>query len=100
MLEYLKIAGIAMLVILAAKFILHLDLKKVIGIAINALIGMIALWLINLTGLVSIPINIITCLVVGIFGVPGTIVLIVLSLLIKSPVIDKKSPVITGNNYF
>ena len=81
MLEYLKIAGIALLVILAAKFILHLDLKKVIGIAINALIGMIALWLINLTGLVSIPINIITCLVVGIFGVPGTIVLIVLSLL-------------------
>lgn len=81
MLEYLKIAGIAMLVILAAKFILHLDLKKVIGIAINALIGMIALWFINLTGLVSIPINIITCLVVGIFGVPGTIVLIVLSLL-------------------
>ena len=81
MLEYLKIAGIALLVILAAKFILHLDLKKVIGIAINALIGMVALWLINLTGLVSIPINIITCLVVGIFGVPGTIVLIVLSLL-------------------
>ena len=68
MLEYLKIAGIAMLVILAAKFILHLDLKKVIGIAINALIGMIALWLINLTGLVSIPINIITCLVVGLFS--------------------------------
>ena len=81
MLEYLKIAGIAILVILAAKFILHLDLKKVIGIAINALIGMVALWLINLTGLVSIPINIITCLVVGIFGVPGTIVLIILSLL-------------------
>ena len=42
---------------------------------------MIALWLINLTGLVSIPINIVTCLVVGIFGVPGTIVLIVLALL-------------------
>ena len=81
MLEYLKIAGIALLVILAAKFILHLDLKKVIGIAINALIGMVALWLINLTGLVSIPINIITCLVVGILGVPGTIVLIILSLL-------------------
>ena len=81
MLEYLKIAGIALLVILAAKFILHLDLKKVIGIAINALIGMAILWLINLTGLVSIPINIITCLVVGILGVPGTVVLIVLSLL-------------------
>ena len=81
MIEYLKIAGIALLVILAAKFLLHLDVKKVIGIAINAVIGMIALWLINLTGLVSIPINIITCLVVGIFGVPGTIVLVVLALL-------------------
>lgn len=78
MLEYLKIAGIALLVILAAKFILHLDLKKVIGIAINAVIGMVVLWLINLTGLVSIPINIITCLVVGILGVPGTIILILL----------------------
>ncbi len=81
MLEYLKIAGIALLVILALKFLFHLDLKKVIGLIINAVIGMIALWLINWTGLVSIPINIITCLVVGIFGVPGTIVLIILSLL-------------------
>ena len=81
MLEYLKIAGIALLVILAAKFILHLDLKKVVGLIVNALIGMAILWLINLTGLVSIPINIITCLVVGILGVPGTVVLIVLSLL-------------------
>ena len=81
MLEYLKIAGIALLVILAAKFLLHLNLKKVIGLIINAVVGMLVLWLINWTGLVSIPINIITCLVVGIFGVPGTIVLIVLALL-------------------
>lgn len=81
MLEYLKIAGIALLVILAAKLLLHLDLKKVIGLIVNAIIGMVVLWIINWTGLVSIPINIITCLVVGIFGVPGTIVLIVLSLL-------------------
>ena len=81
MLEYLKIAGIALLVIIALKFLLHLDLKKVIGLIINAVIGMIVLWVINWTGLVSIPINIITCLVVGIFGVPGTILLVVLALL-------------------
>ena len=81
MLEYLKIAGIALLVIVALKFILHLNLKKVIGLILNAVIGMAVLWVINWTGLVSIPINIITCLVVGIFGVPGTIVLIILSLL-------------------
>ena len=81
MLEYLKIVGIALLVIVALKLILHLDLKKVIGLIVNALIGMVVLWIINWTGIVSIPINIITCLVVGIFGVPGTIVLIILSLL-------------------
>ena len=52
-----------------------------IGLIVNALIGMVVLWVINWTGIVSIPINIITCLVVGIFGVPGTIVLVVLSLL-------------------
>ena len=81
MLDYLKIAGIAILVILALKFLLHLDLGKVIGLIINAVLGMVVLWIINLTGLASIPINIITCLVVDIFGVPGTIVLVVLSLL-------------------
>ncbi len=81
MVDYLKIALIALIVIVLLKFILNLSLKKVIGLAINALIGMVALWLINYTGLVAIPINIITCLVVGIFGVPGTIVLILLALL-------------------
>ena len=81
MIEYLKIAGIALLVILAAKFLFNLNLKKVVGLIINAIVGMIVLWLINYTGLVSIPINIITCLVVGIFGVPGTIILIILALL-------------------
>lgn len=81
MLDYLKIAVIALLVILAAKFLLHLNLKKVIGLIINAIVGMIVLWIINYTGLVVIPINIITCLVVGIFGIPGTIILIILALL-------------------
>ncbi len=78
--DYLKIAGIAILVILAAKFLLHIDGKELIGLIVNAVVGLLVLWLINLTGLVSIPINIITCLVVGIFGVPGTIILIILAL--------------------
>lgn len=81
MLEYLKIAGIALLVIIAAKFLFNLNLKKVVGLIINAVIGMVVLWIINWTGLVSIPINIVTCLVVGILGVPGTIILIILSLM-------------------
>ena len=66
--EYLKIAAIALIVILIAKFLFHLNGKKL-------------LWLINLTGLITLPINIITCLLVGIFGVPGVILLILLVLL-------------------
>ena len=78
--DYLKIALIALVVILVAKFLLHLDGKKLIGLVLNAVIGLIILWLINLTGLIYLPINIITCLLVGIFGVPGVILLIILVL--------------------
>lgn len=78
--DYLKIAIIALVVILIAKFLLHLDGKKLIGLIVNAIVGLIVLWLINLTGLIALPINIITCLLVGIFGLPGVILLVLLVL--------------------
>ena len=76
--EYLKIAAIALIVILIAKFLFHLNGKKLVSLIVNAIVGLIILWLINLTGLITLPINIITCLLVGIFGVPGVILLILL----------------------
>lgn len=79
--EYLKIAAIALIVILIAKFLFHLNGKKLVSLIVNAIVGLIILWLINLTGLITLPINIITCLLVGIFGVPGVILLILLVLL-------------------
>lgn len=78
--DYLKIALIALVVILIAKFLFRLNGRKLIGLIINAIIGLVILWLINLTGLIYLPINIITCLLVGIFGVPGVILLIILVL--------------------
>lgn len=78
--DYLKIALIAIVVILIAKFLFHLNGKKLLSLIINAVVGLIILWLINLTGLITLPINIITCLLVGIFGVPGVILLILLVL--------------------
>ena len=74
--EYLKILIVAFIVVVIAKAVLHLDIKKVIGLVINTLLGLGVLWLINLTGFVTIPLNLITCLVVGVFGLPGVIVLI------------------------
>ena len=79
--NYLMILGIAIVVILLSKFLFHVEGSKLIGLIINALIGFAILWLINYTGLVSIPLNIITSLVVGILGLPGVVLLIILALL-------------------
>lgn len=74
--EYLKILIVAFIVVVIAKAVLHLNLKKIFGLIINTLLGLGVLWLINYTGFVTIPLNLITCLVVGVFGLPGVIVLI------------------------
>ncbi len=79
--NYLMIILIALAVILLSKFLFHVDGSKLIALIINAVIGFAILWLINYTGLVSIPLNIITSLVVGILGLPGVVLLIILALL-------------------
>lgn len=81
MTEYLPLIITIAAVILIAKFILHLGGKTLIGLVINAIVGFLILWVINWTGIITIPINIITSLVVGILGIPGLLILIVLKLL-------------------
>ena len=76
--NYLTMVVVALVVITLASFLLHLSLKKIIGLIINFVIGYAVLYLINKTGLIYIPLNIITALVVGIFGLPGVILLILL----------------------
>jgi len=78
--EYLKIAAIALVVILIAKYVFKISGKKVVALIVNSLIGLAVLWLINWTGLVSIPLNLVTVLLTGIFGAPGVIILVVLAL--------------------
>ena len=77
--NYLVLIIAALVVLAIAKFILHLSVGKIIGLAFNALIGFVVLYVINLTGLVSVPLNIVTSLVAGVFGLPGVIVLIILA---------------------
>ncbi len=79
MLYYLEVAAIAIVIILVAKYVLKLNSKKVVTLIINSLIGLAILWLINWTGFVSIPLNIVTALITGIFGTPGVIVLVILA---------------------
>ncbi len=79
--DYLKILVIALIVILVAKFVFKVGGKTLIGLVVNAVVGFVVLWIINWTGLVSIPMNIVTWLVAGAFGVPGVVILIVLAVL-------------------
>ena len=79
MTNLLTVAIAIAVVFIVAKFLLHLGLKTIIGLVINSVIGYVVLYLINLTGIVSIPLNIVTCLVAGFLGIPGVIILVVLS---------------------
>lgn len=82
--NYLTIILTAIVVLLLAKFVFHVNLKRIIELIINILLGIIVLWLINKFGGslgISIPVNIITALVVGILGLPGVIILLLLNLI-------------------
>ena len=63
------IAGI--LIIGALAFFIELPLK----IIWNSVVGAAILYLVNLTGLIAIKITFVHALIVGVFGVPGLIVL-------------------------
>ena len=82
--NYLTIILTAIIVLLLAKFVFHVNLKRIIELVINVLLGIIVLWLINKFGGslgISIPVNIITGLVVGVLGLPGVIILLFLNLI-------------------
>lgn len=81
--NYITIILAAAVVILLAKFVLGVDPKRIVELIINAILGLIILWLLNTFGAslgINIPLNIITALVVGVLGVPGVIILVLLNL--------------------
>ena len=63
------VAGL--LIITALKFFIELPFK----IILNSAIGAAILYLVNLTGIIAIKITFIHALIVGVFGVPGLILL-------------------------
>ncbi len=80
--KYLYIVLFAAILLLILKFIFNVSLKTIGELILNVVIGIIVLWLVNkfggALGIPNIPINVITALVVGVFGLPGVIVLILL----------------------
>ena len=81
-LQYILIAAAAIIVLIIVLKLFKVSIKTILKVAINAAIGVAAIFLLNLIQNVAIPINWWTALISGIFGVPGVIVLLILSFFI------------------
>ena len=80
---FLTYAGALLLILLLGKIFLW-PLKLVGKLLISSLVGGVLILVVNLIagffGLLLIPLNIITAVVVGVLGIPGVILLLILFL--------------------
>ena len=80
----LTYAGAVLLLFLLGKMFLW-PLKLILKLVVSSIVGGAVLLAVNLlaglAGLVLIPLNLITALVVGVLGIPGVILLLVLFLI-------------------
>ena len=77
MIEILTFIGAVMVLCIILK-IISIPVKIIVKLLINALIGGVVLFLINLTGLITLNITWITALIVGFLGIPGVIIVILI----------------------
>lgn len=80
----LTYAGAVLLIFLLGKIFLW-PIKMVLKLVVSSIIGGILILAINLAagffGLLLIPLNLLTALIVGVLGIPGVILLLVLFLI-------------------
>lgn len=79
----LIVMGCAIAIFIIGKIFLF-PIKKILKLVFNTIIGGAIIYIINLIGITfgfHIGLNIITSLVVGVLGIPGAILLIILSLI-------------------
>ena len=84
MTEYIVLIFAAIAVIIVAK-LLAWPIKKIIKLAINVGLGVLMIYLVNTFGGaigITIPFNIVTALIAGVFGVPVVILLIIIGFFI------------------
>lgn len=74
---YLAYILAVLVVLLSIKFIFKAGIKTIIKLLINALVGGVVLFLINYIPGINITIDIFKSLIVGIFGVPGVIFILI-----------------------
>lgn len=73
------------LAVAVAIFLLKIVLKvsiNILGFLINSFVGAVVIWILNLIGL-GIPITWLTSTIVGLFGVPGVLIILAMKFLFK-----------------
>ena len=75
--ELVSVVIIVFLLVALAR-ILSAPLRLAVKLLVNAASGLVALWLVNLIPGISLGLNIVNALIVGIFGLPGLVLLILL----------------------
>ena len=76
------IIGISIVAVIIITKILNIPLKKIIKLAINSLLGGILIFCINQATPylgIHIGLNVYTSVFIGVFGIPGAILLIILN---------------------
>ena len=82
----MDLGGIALFIVAIVAVLLVLKLlgksmKVIVGVLVNALVGGLIIWLLNLFGL-GIAFNWINALLVGFLGIPGVIIVLLLKFLL------------------
>ncbi len=75
--ELISVVIIVFLVVAGIR-LLTAPLRLAMKLAVNAALGLLALWLVNMLPGVSLGLNLVNALIVGIFGMPGLVLLILL----------------------
>ena len=77
--QYILIALAAFIALIVVLKLFKVSFRTIVKVAINAAVGIALIFLLNLIPNVAIPVNWWTALISGFFGVPGVIVLLILS---------------------
>ena len=78
-LQYILIAIAALILLAVALKLFKFGFKTILKLVINAAIGIGVIFLLNLIPGVNMPIEWWTALITGLFGIPGVIVVLIIS---------------------
>ena len=84
-LNTIMLLALAVLVVIVLVRVISAPIRLIFKLLINTIIGFAILFLVNLIGQnfgITIEMNVLHAVIVGIFGIPGVIVLILLQLLL------------------